>query len=73
MTSDVSYHNIFKNRYHLTGRRDWVRLLSAEDLMVFVRIGLAAADYGRMGGRARADSAIRDGRGRFAKNGGSHE
>ena len=68
MLSDIPYQNLFKSRYQLAGRRDWIRVLDPEDLIVFIRIGLAAADYGRLGGRARAATAKRDNRGRFTKS-----
>lgn len=58
---------IFKNRYRLSGR-DWVRLLSPEDLRFFIHLGLQAMDYGRKGGIARSLSASRDSKGRFAKD-----
>jgi uncharacterized protein with GYD domain len=59
------YTGIFKARYQTKGRVDWVKLLTEEDKAVFIRMGLAAAEYGRKGGIARARTAKRDARGRF--------
>jgi len=60
------YPNLFKNFEPRQGKA-WVRNLPAEERRVFVEIGLQAADHGRMGGVARAQTACRDRRGRFAK------
>jgi hypothetical protein len=60
------FTGLFKSRYPTKGRRDWVRLLSPEDRQVFVRMGMEAWEYGRLGGQARARSTKRDNRGRFA-------
>lgn len=61
------YSGLFKQRYNLSGH-DWVRRLSSEDKQVFIRIGLAATQYGRLGGQKRAETAKRDAKGRFAKD-----
>lgn len=58
---------LFKKDYIDRRGSDWVRRLPKEDLQVFVDLGLKAFDHGKMGGRARAQSAKRDKRGRFAK------
>ena len=47
----MMYPSLFKSGYSLHGR-DWVRRIDPEDLRVFVDIGLAAADFGRKGGKA---------------------
>lgn len=64
MNTEPTFKNVFRNRYKLSGR-DWVRRVSAEDRQAFVQIGLSAAQYGHLGGIARAASAQRDRRGRF--------
>jgi len=61
------FKGIFKQRYQLKGR-DWVKLLEPEDYEAFIRMGLAATEYGRKGGRIRAEKGKRDKRGRFTKN-----
>ena len=58
---------IFKSRGPLIGR-DWVARLNPEDREVFSWLGRRAGDFGRMGGKARARTAKRDKRGRFASN-----
>jgi hypothetical protein len=58
---------VIKARYPNLQGRDWLRTISPEDRQAFWRAGFAASDYGRMGGRARADTAKRDHRGRFVK------
>lgn len=63
---DDSLQGIFKSRYALIGK-DWVRRLPNEDRQVFIHMGLAAMEYGHLGGLARAATAKRDRRGRFAK------
>lgn len=71
MNSVPQYHNLFRSKYDLTGRRDWVRLLEPDDLRVFIQIGLQAGEYGKRGGLARAAAAKRDNRGRFAPRKGN--
>lgn len=61
------YASLFKTRYGKLTGRDWIRRLTPDDLAVFIQIGLAAMEYGRLGGRARAAQAGRDARGRFVK------
>lgn len=58
---------IFKARYPQLSGVDWVRRIEPEDRKAFIEIGMQAWDYGRMGGKARAKTARRDQRGRFAK------
>lgn len=53
-------------RYVRKGR-DWIKALSPEDMQAFIRLGLMYAEYGKLGGMARARSAKRDYRGRFTK------
>lgn len=60
------YPDLFKDYPDRKGK-DWVRRLPKEELKVFISIGLKAADFGKLGGAARAKSAKRDRRGRFAK------
>jgi len=59
---------LFKRKYgdKLKGRVDWIKVLDPEDQQVLIRLGLQAADYGRRGGKVRAECAKRDRRGRFA-------
>lgn len=59
------YSGIFRKKYRLQGK-DWIRSIEPEDRAVLVQIGMAAMDYGRAGGKARASTAKRDKRGRFA-------
>lgn len=47
--------------------RDWIKRLPPEELQAFVHIGLAYADYGRLGGNVRAKTGKRDSKGRFIK------
>lgn len=56
---------IFKQRYDLHGK-DWINSLSPEDKQLLVQVGCEASDYGKTGGKARASTAKRDHRGRFA-------
>lgn len=65
----MKYPNLIKSRYNLTGKgRDWIRYIHPEDRAVLVEIGMVAWDFGRMGGKARAATALRDYRGRFISN-----
>lgn len=61
-----TYPGIFKARYTELRGRDWIRRIDPDDRQVFIEIGLAATEYGRKGGAARAH-APRDERGRFVK------
>lgn len=62
------YHpGLFKSRYPTLRGRDWILRVEADDFQAFVQIGLEYADHGRAGGRARAQGAMRDERGRFVK------
>lgn len=58
---------MFRERYPSLQGRDWIRRLLPEDLQYFVRAGMERFEYGRMGGLARAQGAVRDRRGRFAR------
>jgi hypothetical protein len=60
-----SYPGMFKNRYGKLQGRNWVRSLDPEDKEVFISLGLSAAEYGHLGGVARAQTAKRDDLGRF--------
>lgn len=48
----------------------WVNNLPEHERKAFAAYGLAQAEYGHKGGVVRAMTAQRDGRGRFATNGG---
>lgn len=48
--------------------RDWLRRVPKEDRDAFSYIGRMAANHGKMGGIARARTALRDHRGRFMPN-----
>ncbi len=62
----MKYPDLFKKRYkELKGKR-WILNIDPDDLKAWVQIGHAAAEYGRKGGKARAASAKRDSKGRFA-------
>lgn len=63
----MTYPNLFKSRYPSLKGKDWIRRIESDDRRVFVRIGQAEHEYGRKGGRARAQSAKRDQKGRFTK------
>lgn len=63
------YPNMFHSVYEKLEGRDWIRRVSPEDRRIFVERGLAHAQWGKLGGIARAKTALRDRRGRFAKNG----
>lgn len=62
---------VFKRKYGaaLEGK-DWVRRIEPEDQAVFIQVGIEAWEYGHKGGIARASTAERDERGRFAPKGG---
>lgn len=68
MDTFPSLKGVFKQKYgdNLRGR-DWLRRIDPEDRRVFAHAGFVASDYGRRGGLARARTAKRDWRGRFAK------
>ena len=48
----MDYSGLFKARYPSLSGKDWVRNISTEDLQVFIDIGLASADHGRLGGKS---------------------
>jgi hypothetical protein len=63
------FPGLFKSQgYDLKGRKDWLRAVAAEDRAAFVDLGLQFADHGRSGGIARAQTGLRDPRGRFVPN-----
>lgn len=64
------YPDLFKSRYPALRGGAWIKTVAPDDLKAFVYLGLKHADFGRMGGIARAATCKRDTRGRFAKNGG---
>jgi hypothetical protein len=53
----------FQRKYDLRGS-DWIRRIDAEDRDALVHVMRAAGQYGRAGGKARAQKAQRH-RGRF--------
>ena len=59
--------NKFKQHYGdgLRGR-DWIRRIDPADRDVLISEGLKAAEHGKLGGYARARTAVRDWKGRFA-------
>lgn len=57
----------FIEHYQLHGR-DWLRRVSAEDRQALAYYAFVRSNYGRDGGRARAETAKRDHRGRFISN-----
>lgn len=63
----TDYKGLFKNKYKQLHGRDWIRSLNPDDFRVFVHMGLEAMEYGHLGGIARASTATRDSRGRFAR------
>lgn len=68
-SSRARYHGgLFMQHGPLSGR-DWLRRLSAEDRKVFSDLGRQHTpdDIHSLGGKARAQKAQRDARGRFAK------
>lgn len=64
---------IFKAKYGaaLQGRADWINAIEPEDRKLLIEIGMRAWDYGRAGGRARAEKAVRDSKGHFARPDGT--
>jgi hypothetical protein len=58
----------FRRTYGPLKGSDWLRHLPECERAAFAHIGLAAGGYGRQGGKARAQNAQRDARGRFASN-----
>jgi len=61
------YPELFKRRYPQRRGRDWLRYVEADDRRAFSLIGIAhrKAGYGKKGGDARKQKAIRDSKGRF--------
>lgn len=60
------YPNLFKTHYILQGR-DWLRRVSPEDRKVFVELGFKHSEFGKLGGKKRAEFGKRDAKGRFIK------
>jgi hypothetical protein len=48
----------FKQNYSLKGS-DWIRYIPAEERQALAHYAFACSDYGRKGGRVRADTAQR--------------
>ena len=65
----AAYPGLFKRVYPERHGRNWIRVVSSEDLRAFISIGAEAHMHGHLGGIARASKAKRDQRGRFAKGG----
>lgn len=68
MNATIDLKGIIKAKYgeRLKGNKYWLRdVITDEDRQVFVRCGLSHAQYGRLGGMARAETAERDSQGRF--------
>lgn len=63
----TEYKGIFKNRYPELKGRDWIKSIDPEDRQAFIRLGLKCAEYGRLGGIARAKNGKRDHKGKFTK------
>ena len=59
---------LFKQKYPDLNGKDWVNQLTEEDKQVFVWNWKRSREFGRLGGLARASTAKRDNRGRFAPN-----
>lgn len=68
----ADYSGIFTAKYGELHGKDWIRHVEPEDRAVLVDIGLKATDYGKKGGIARAETAKRDSRGRFARADGTN-
>lgn len=67
----TTWRGIFRRKYSLKGKR-WLRTIPPEDRLVFSQIGLMALrakdiNIHKLGGKARAELAQRDHRGRFIK------
>lgn len=56
--------NYFKEKYNLHGR-DWLNRIDPADKQAFMHILNSHNGYGYLGGKARAETAKRDRRGRF--------
>lgn len=67
MTPTRIHPGLFKSRYTALQGRDWLRRVDPDDLQAFIAIGMEYHDHGRTGGKARAQAAKRDARGRFAR------
>lgn len=63
----------FKRTYGPLTGRNWLKTLPPEEIQAFSHVGFVEGDYGRSGGIARAQTARRDWKGRFASNGGMNE
>lgn len=67
----MTYPGLFKRRYLFLVGRDWLKqIITSEDKKAFGGIGYSASDrrvLHHLGGVARARSATRDSKGRFAR------
>ncbi len=61
----MTYPGLFKKRYAKLAGADWIRRVDPDDRKAFARIGMENHDYGRLGGKARVQTAKRDSKGRF--------
>lgn len=57
---------VFKDKYPNLSGKDWINQISDEDKEVFIWNWKRSIEYGHLGGIARAETAKRDDRGRFA-------
>lgn len=60
----------FKQRYPTQGNKLWLQVVDEADRKALAHAGLVAGEYGKMGGRARAATAVRNA-GRFARSDGT--
>lgn len=63
----MNMKGVWKRRYPNLHGRDWVNQLDKDDHQCLVELLCNASQWGKIGGKARAFTAIRDANGRFAK------
>jgi hypothetical protein len=63
----MSLKGYFKSRFELQGS-DWIKQIPVEDRKAFMSVNFAKSDFGRTGGKVRAQTAKRDSRGKFTRN-----
>ena len=56
---------LIKQKYPQLKGKDWMNQVSPEDKAAIMQLVRAEGEYGRRGGRARADRGKRDEKGRF--------
>ena len=54
------YPGLFKARYPVLRGKDWIRTISPDDLKFFIKEGMKAWDYGKMGGAALVEKRGRE-------------